>query len=383
MLFFSKIKQYAIAAAAGLGLSASLASCDSWIYNYEEDCNYYVRFVYDYNLKWANAFPNEVKSVTLYVIDENDSVVFTKSENSDDLAKADYRMEISPDDVKPGRYRLLAWAGDEEIGSYPKTDGPKKAHHHRRLERTVNADGAHHHHGEMDRLYHGSLPSNLNCELAKKPTNVVDGYCIFSDGYRDEFTVPMMKNTNTIRIHLQQIGGEPMPVEKFEFSITDQNGHMDADNNLSRCPDASARSCADDHDAKITYHPWALKSGTTDLTLNGQPTSYGTALAEFTTSRLMESNQKTAILSIKNHEGEEIVKLPVLQALLLAKGEYYQDAIGKADVSSSQAKPLSDQEFFDRQDTYNLTFFLDEHSRWTSAEIFIESWKVIWQETEL
>lgn len=370
-----------MAAAAGLGLAASLASCDSWIYNDEEDCNYYVRFEYDYNLKWANAFPAEVKSVTLYVLDENDNVVLTKSENTSVLADQGYRMQISPDEVQPGRYRLLAWAGDEEIGSYPKTQGSKKSDHHRRLERTVNADGEHHHHGEMDRLYHGSLPSTLNCELAKNPANVVDGYCIFSDGYRDQFTIPMMKDTNTIRIHLQQMGGKPMPVEDFDFSIIDHNGHMDCDNNLARCADR-ANGCPDDHDAVITYHPWSLKSGTTDLMLNGKPASYGTALAEFTTSRLMADNQKDAILSIKNHEGDEIVRIPVLQALLLAKSDYYQEAVGKADAAS-QAKPLSDQEFFDRQDTYNLTFFLDEHTRWTSAEIYIESWRIVWQNTDL
>lgn len=382
MKFFSNIKNYAMAVAAGLGLIATTTSCDSWIYNDEEDCNYYVRFEYDYNLKWANAFPAEVKSVTLYILDENDNVVLTKSENTSVLADQSYRMQISPDEVEPGRYRLLAWAGDEEIGSYPKTDGAKKTDHHRRLERSVNADGEHHHHGEMDRLYHGSLPSTLNCEFAKHPANVVDGYCIFSDGYRDVFTIPMMKDTNTIRIHLQQMGGQPMPVEKFDFTIVDRNGHMDCENNLARCAEASRAGCPDDHDAVITYHPWSLKSGTTDLTLNGAVTSYGTAMAEFTTSRLMADNQKDAILSIQNEKGEEIVKIPVLQALLLAKSEYYQDAIGKAEAAG-QAQPLSDQEFFDRQDTYNLTFFLDEHTRWTNMELYIESWKVVWQENEL
>ena len=167
-----------------------------------------------------------------------------------------------------------------------------------------------------------------------------------------------------------------MPVENFDFTITDRNGHMDSDNNLAACP-AQHAACPADHDALITYHPWSVKSGTTDLVLNGQTASYGTALAEFTTSRLMASNKSDAILSIKNDQGEEIVRLPVLQALLLAKSEYYQDAADKAGVTS-QARPLSDQEFFDRQDTYNLTFFLDEHTRWTSAEIYIESWRVVW-----
>ncbi|MCM1452138.1 MAG: FimB/Mfa2 family fimbrial subunit [Clostridium sp.] len=379
MIFFSNFKRYAMAAAAGLGLTASLSSCDSWIYNDEEDCVYYVRFEYDYNLKWANAFPAEVKSVTLYILDENDNVVLEQSENTSVLADNGYRMVIDDPKIVPGRYRLLAWAGDEEVGSYPKTTGTAKADHHRRLEREVLTANApetgeaveeHHHRGHMDRLYHGQLPSTLNTKLATNQAGVKDGYCIFSEGYRDVFTVPMMKDTNTIRIHLQQIGGQPMPVEKFDFTITDRNGHMDCENDIC-------------DDTQITYHPWALKSGTTDLTLQGVQATYGTALAEFTTSRLMKDNDADAILSIKNEEGEEIVRLPVLQALLLAKSEYYAEAESKGDVPSGQHQELSDQEFFDRQDTYNLTFFLDEHTRWTSAEIFIESWKVVWNKVDL
>lgn len=362
-----------MAVAAGLGLTASLSSCDSWIYNDEEDCVYYVRFEYDYNLKWANAFPSEVKSVTLYILDENDNVVHTQSENTSVLADNGYRMVIDAPKVVPGKYRLLAWAGDEEVGSYPKTEGGVKADHYRRLQREVIDDGTHHHNGHMDRLYHGSLPSTLNCDLAQKPANVVDGYCIFSEGYRDVFTVPMMKDTNTIRIHLQQYGGQPFSadvMEDFDFIITDRNGHMDSDNLLC-------------DETPVTYHPWAKKVGTTDLTLSGVPVTYGTALAEFTTSRLMTENLDNSILLIKNHKGEEIIKIPVLQALLLAKSEYYEDAISKADGLTGQHKPLSDQEFFDRQDTYNLTFFIDEYTRWIDAEIMIESWRIVWRNVEL
>ena len=380
MIFSSKLIRYALAVAATLGVTASLTSCDNWIYNDEEDCVYYVRFVYDYNLKWANAFPSEVKSVTLYVINENDSVVLEKSENSDVLARNGYLMEIGDDEIAPGKYRLLAWAGDEEVGSYPKSEGVLKTDHQRRLQRDVesmvdevsgNTSEAHHHRGHMDRLYHGSLPSTLNCDYAKYPENMTaDGFCIFSKDYGDVFTLPMMKDTNTIRIHLQQIGGEQMPVENFDFTITDQNGHLDCENSICDNTD-------------ITYHPWALKSGTTDLVLNGQQATYGTALAEFTTNRLSTDNLNTSILSIKNEKGEEIVRLPLLQALLLAKSEYYQEAVGKGDVPTGQYNGLSDQEFFDRQDTYNLTFFLDEHTRWGNAEIYIESWKIVWQNHDL
>ena len=50
---------------------ATLASCDSFIYEDEGDCDpyYKVRFVYDRNLKYSDAFAAEVNEVTLYIVD--------------------------------------------------------------------------------------------------------------------------------------------------------------------------------------------------------------------------------------------------------------------------------------------------------------------------
>jgi hypothetical protein len=44
---------------------------------------------------------------------------------------------------------------------------------------------------------------------------------------------------------------------------------------------------------------------------------------------------------------------------------------------------MSDQEYLDRQDEYNMTFFLDEFGNWASSRIIINSWNVILQDTEL
>lgn len=376
MTFFSKFKHYALAVAAGLGLTASFSSCDSWIYNDEEDCVYYVRFEYDYNLKWANAFPSEVKSVTLYILDENDNVVLTQSENTSVLAQNDYRMIIDDPKIVPGRYRLLAWAGDEEIGSFPKSEGKTKADHQRRLKRDINADGTHHHNGHMDRLYHGSLPSTLNTTLATEAANVKDGYCIFSEGYRDVFTVPMMKNTNYIRIVLQQQSGD-LTGDDFEYTIDDRNGHMDSDNNL--CDDTN-----------IQYHPWGVFSGGADW-MHENPDDFvyqfNTAVAEFTTSRLMDDNKQSAILTITRKDAAEgdkpVVKLPLIQALLLAKGAYYSQGPGSRPDGNAQYRYLSDQEWLDRQDEYSLIFLLDQGGRWVSTQINILSWKVVLQNADL
>lgn len=56
----------------------AFVSCDSVIYDYEGDCSvsYRLKFRYDKNLKWADAFANEVSSVHLYAFDPSGVLVW-------------------------------------------------------------------------------------------------------------------------------------------------------------------------------------------------------------------------------------------------------------------------------------------------------------------
>lgn len=65
-----------------------LASCDSVIYDGEGDCSvtYRVAFRYDRNMKWADAFAHEVKSVHLYAFDKNGTLVWQNAEKGEALA---------------------------------------------------------------------------------------------------------------------------------------------------------------------------------------------------------------------------------------------------------------------------------------------------------
>ena len=38
---------------------------------------------------------------------------------------------------------------------------------------------------------------------------------------------------------------------------------------------------------------------------------------------------------------------------------------------------MSDHEYLDRQDEYNMTFFLDEQNQWINSVILINSWRVV------
>mgnify|MGYP002576656751 FL=1 len=68
-----------------------------------------------------------------------------------------------------------------------------------------------------------------------------------------------------------------------------------------------------------------------------------------------------------NDKGETVFSIPLIDYALLVKGEYN--------------RRMDDQEYLDRQDEYNMVFFLDEGDRWMDAYIYINSWKVVLQET--
>lgn len=77
--------------------------------------SYRVKFRYDYNMKFADAFAHEVDVVTLYLLDADGRVVWQRTEQGEALAADGYAMIV---DVEPGEYGLLAWCGTTDKGSF-------------------------------------------------------------------------------------------------------------------------------------------------------------------------------------------------------------------------------------------------------------------------
>ena len=79
---------------------------------------------------------------------------------------------------------------------------------------------------------------------------------------------------------------------------------------------------------------------------------------------------KRPILTIRNIEKDEtVLSIPLVDYALLVKGQYN--------------RTMDDQEYLDRQDEYALTFFLDEGNQWMNSFIYINSWRIVLQNTEL
>lgn len=93
----------------------SMTSCNAILDEEDVDCSveFRVKFKYDMNMKFADAFANEVKSVVLYAFDKDGKFVYQRAEEGDILSEDGYDMPV---EVQPGDYDLVAWAkgkGDE------------------------------------------------------------------------------------------------------------------------------------------------------------------------------------------------------------------------------------------------------------------------------
>ncbi|MCH5242986.1 MAG: FimB/Mfa2 family fimbrial subunit [Muribaculaceae bacterium] len=332
-------------------VALTLSSCNNPVYDNEGDCEvkYHLRFIYDMNLKWADAFPSEVPSVNLYAFDKHGIFIREYFADGVPLSSPDYIMEL---DLLPGDYTLVAWCGlgvgDPKNESFNVTTpvvGQTSLDDFYCSLNTISGDGATYSDSPLNFLYHGKIEVNL-------PDS--------QDGATFLYTMPLVKDTNHIRIILQQLSTVDMDPSQYGFSISDANGVMAYDNAVVS-------------EEEIEYLPWDVMAGEAGV---GKEENSGSAslvyvdgvIADLSTARLLAGHEDSTLLTITEiSTGRIIATVPLIHYALLSK-RYYEQAYGHS---------MSDQEFLDREDEYILTFFLDENNNWLDSSILIHSWRII------
>lgn len=317
----------------------AFSSCQNEIiFEGEGDCDihYRIRFKYDYNIKFADAFSNEVNSIALYVFDENDILVKEVATTDKEHLSSD-TFEI-PLELDPGKYTLMAWGGLMNEESFDlladtKVNVTRRDELQVMMHRQHDQDGKAKVSEDLLPLFHGSM----SLDVKDVPGTYTE-------------TMSLMKNTNVVRILLHEISGHDVDACNFIFEINDDNGLYGWDNTLL-------------DDEMITYSAWRQSTGYADVDNSEVKavTSVTVALAELTIGRMRAGD--SPVLHIRNREtGEDVFRIPIADYALLVKGHYRHD--------------MDDQEYLDRQDEYTMTFFLDE-GEWVSSVIYINSWRVV------
>jgi len=316
--------------------AVSFTSCDNAIYDYEGDCepHYRVNFVYDYNMKFADAFAHEIGSVTLRLLDADGKVVWQRTDNGDALSHPGYYMDV---DCPPGTYSLHVWAEGHEGDPFQLASADADTYD--MLTASLpgyNADASTASENRLRDLYYGY----------KTAVTFPD-----SEGTHS-YTVPLIKDTNYLRVVLQQTSGEQLRPEDLKINVTDDNGFINPDNSL--------RS-----GSMTVYSPWSVTALRADVEDKGLCDG---VLAEFSLSRFLADHSGTARLTVTSGD-KTIFSVKLIDFLLMVKGNYHL--------------ALGEQEYLDRQDVWELTFFLDEGKQWLSSYIYINSWRVVLQDTDL
>ena len=314
-----------------------------------------LRFVYDYNMEFANAFHNQVDCLSAYFFDKDGHLVSVHKILDRELL-ADENFRLAPQ-LPVGDYHVIAYGDmDCENASFSNKN-----------------------------LSEGALFSDLHVHL--NPDCLIDstrfrlhnhyyGSADFSVDPQSNMqaTVHMMRNTNSIQVALQHLNGSFIDHNDFIYEITDDNNDFDYENNLLAT-------------GEIKYNPWNTETRSTGVvSTDGDDDddnpddpdnddidqNWYAAVAQFTTSRLVAQKQTSTTLHVRRAEdGQTVFRIPLINYMLLFKH----------DNSGAGLDNMGDQEYLDRENTWNFVFFLKD-GLWVDGHIIINDWEVRMNNTD-
>lgn len=212
----------------------------------------------------------------------------------DSLAFHQNNCMIKMPSLPAGEYSFLVWAGLADT-NYQYTP----------LSLSLSRDDAGEQSNRLSALFHGRL----------------DGAKVMSDEYM-VFEIPLTKNTNTMSCILQSQSRVRLGGDEFTLKLTSCNGLIDHQNQ----PCDSISTC---------YRPFLQEA----MEMEGlQVVHMG-----MNTLRMMPGDD-TQLTLWHNPTGDQIFSIPLSQYLLLSR--------------NAHSATMGEQEYLDRQDQYNLIFFL-------------------------
>lgn len=328
----------------------SMSAC-SWVKDELPECpptELRLRFEYDYNMMWADAFSKHVGGVTVYVFDENDCLVMQKSESSPErLGTYGYEMVFTDQELELDReYRFVTVAFQDDEQELLKGDGAKF--------RTAALQPGDNIGSLQVKLDRSERQDDNGAYYVENKEKTLDILWISRNDCRGALhlyettrcTLNLMRHTNNLTISLRELD-EPAEtdIDNFIIRVTDRNGWVNYDNSLRE-------------DDWLVYTPYA--EWNTDFKDDEDNVVERTAHADLSVPRLMyrDDRQNNARLTIFCKETNKMVADINLPDLLVE------------DRNSLELLHCGEQEFLDREYTYKLDFFL-KGDTWESVEISI------------
>ena len=404
----------------------TLSSCDMMTEDLD-DCptGLYVNFVYDYNIQRADMMKDHVGGLTLYVYDESDRLVASKSMGEGQLSRYGSYIHFTEQELAPDHtYRLMAIAQQHEtlpaIGAkYRQTGNAVGTDWHQFFinldhdAKTINGRGTTRGYADyyyvsnlepLDTLWHtlttiispaDEQPMQLNpamltpakCEYSwqrdgsirtngQEKVSLVNGEPTYA-------TVALIRDTKQLNITLRAVNDNPadnmVKDEDYTVEIIDNNSQLDCENNLSNPADT------------LVYTPY--RQWTTTFVGTSQVASESAAHYDLMFNRLLYKNasvtddqyailnmedvakSRNAVLLIRKKDTGEII-FGINLPYILSSGRNYQE------------RYYHYQEYLDREYDYRLQFIIrggrvDEIQLFLGTHIHIIPWAVRQQHENL
>lgn len=298
-----------------LAAFAILTSC-SPIFEDMPRCELWLEFTFDYNMEYADAFKPQVKSVDVFVFDNNDKFLLTKKANADELTNGN-RMLVS-NSLEFGNYKVLTIGGLSDKFRISDLNGQDLVAGVTTLQQFMFA--LQYQSNKVDfnfpHLYFGEV-----VEANYSPGNTTHSI----------YQVKLVRDTNRFNIMLVSMDGTTHTTDiPYTFEIV--------------APESGAYSWENepaDITSPVTYLPYSLSTGeTSDIIVS----------AQINTLRLLNRSELDYKIIVRDTETlTEIWSYNLMTLLLYTKPGTRPD---------DTALPF--QEYLDRQGEWNLIFVVTE-----------------------
>ncbi len=406
----------------------ALSSCDMMTEDLD-DCptGLYVNFVYNYNIQRADMLKDHVGGLTLYVYDESDRLVATKSMDESQLSRYGSYIHFSEQELAPDHsYRLMAVALQKdwnaalgEIGAKYRQTGNSIGSQWQQYfidldhnDATINGRGTRsvfdyyfvNNYAPLDTLWHTLTTVTTPAEqmpIQLYPDMLTPAKCEYSwqrdgsiktngqervtvvNGEPTYATVALIRDTKQLNVTLRAVNDNPadnqVKDDDYTVEIFDNNSQLNCENNLTNPADT------------LVYMPY--RQWTTTFVGNGQVVSESAAHYDLMFNRLLYKNAsvtddqyailneadiakaRNAVLLIRKKETGEII-FGINLPYILASGRNYQE------------RYYHYQEYLDREYDYRLQFIIrggrvDEIELYLGTHVHLIPWTIRQQHENL
>lgn len=307
----------------------TMTSCsDSFIYDNLPECQpeYRVRLSYTRNMDAIEKL-HEVEAAEIYAFDSEGNLAATTVADKQTLIDNDYSLPIKLNRFE--KYDLVVWGGLVNESPF-YLDGTRAVNSKDditcRLSTVTDEEGNETSSSRLPHLFHGASTLTYSVE----------------DG-REEQTIGLTKNTNYIDVVLRKDNGAAVGVSDYGVKITDNNGVMTHDNQVSS-------------NNMITYLPVSFSPGSKE---NPEAT------AVFHTSRLMAASDSELHVS----DGvKEIATFSLIDMLKTAWQNEHSD--------------MDFQDYLDCEDTHKVEITFHIEGQYLHLAILVNGWVYVYQDAD-